>query len=148
MGVDGSAQTLRSLAVCKGQPSVRSKVDLGAGWRFDGQSRRWATGRAAYCPSGTPEPNSSRRTPGSGAARERQELQRYLQRMDHTDMKDVMGQDQPSGGPLTLHFRRSARSTDQANPDTMGDSVDLQRDFDVAAEAEPAQEQEQEQEFQ
>ena len=44
-----------------------------------------------------------------------------------------------------MNIRRNARSTDQANPDTTRDSVDLQQDFDVGVEAEPAQEQEQEQ---
>ena len=81
-------------------------------------------------------------------ARQRQELQRYLHRMDPTDVNDVLGQDQPSGGPLTIHFRRGARSTDQANPDTTRHSGDIQQDFDVGAEAEPAQEQEQEQDVQ
>ena len=58
-------------------------------------------------------------------APQRQEMQRYLQRMDPTDGNHVMGQNQPSGGPLTMHFRRNARSTDQANPDTTRDSADL-----------------------
>ena len=61
---------------------------------------------------------------------------------------DVLGQYQPSGGPMTIHFRSSARSIEQANPDTRRDSVDLQQDFDVGAEAGPAQEQEQEQDLQ
>ena len=59
-------------------------------------------------------------------ARQRQELQRYLQRMNPTDVNDVLGQDQPSSGPLMVRFRGGARSTDQANPDTTRDSVDLQ----------------------
>ena len=59
-------------------------------------------------------------------APQRHVLQRYLQRMNRTDVTDVLEQDQPSWGPLTIHFRRSARSTDQENPDTTPDRVDLQ----------------------
>ena len=72
-------------------------------------------------------------------ARQRKELQRYLQRMDATDINDVMGQYQPSGGPLPMRFLRNARSTDQANRDTTRDSIDLQHDCDVGVEAERAQ---------
>ena len=61
--------------------------------------------------------------------------------MDPSDINDVIGQYQPSGGPLKFRFRRDARSTDQANPDTTRDSAELQQDNDVGAEAEPAQEQ-------
>ena len=74
--------------------------------------------------------------------RQRKELQGYLQRMEPADLNDVMGQYQPSDDPLKIHFRRDAPSPDQANPDTTRDSIDLQQDFDVGAEAEPAQEQE------
>ena len=51
------------------------------------------------------------------------------------------------GCPLKMPFRPSARSTDQANPDTRGDSVDLQDVFDVGAESEQAQMQEQDVEW-
>ena len=79
--------------------------------------------------------------------RQRQELERYLQRMHPSDGNDALGQYQPSVGPLTIRFRLGARSTDQGNPDTKSDSVGIQQDIDVGAEEEPAQEQEEEQDF-
>ena len=81
-------------------------------------------------------------------ARQPLELQRYLQRRDPTDVNNVVMQDQAESGPFLIRFLRGARSTDRANPDTMGDSLDLQQDFDMDADPEPAQEQEQEQELQ
>ena len=42
-------------------------------------------------------------------ARQRRELQLYLERPDPTVLNDVLGQFQPPGGPLTMRFRRSAR---------------------------------------
>ena len=77
-------------------------------------------------------------------ARQRQELQNYLQLMDPTDVKDMLGQDQHSTGPLMFHFVPSARSTDRPNPDK---ARDLQQNIDLGADAEPAQDQQHEQDF-
>ena len=71
--------------------------------------------------------------------RQLRELESYLQRMDPTVVSDLMGHNQPSGGPLLVHFRRSCRSNEQPNPETKRDSIDLQEDSDVGNESEQAQ---------
>ena len=68
--------------------------------------------------------------------------------MDTSNVNVVLGQDQCSTGPLMIHFRRSARYTDRPNPDPTLDSVDLQQNVDMGAEAEQAREQEEEQDVQ
>ena len=76
-------------------------------------------------------------------ARQRQELQGYLQSMDPTNVSDVIGQYEPSSGRLFVRYRRRARSSEHANQYTTRDSVGLKEDFSVDAEREQAQEHEQ-----
>ena len=48
-----------------------------------------------------------------------------------------MGQYQALGGPLVMHFRRSA---EEPNQDTMRDSIDLKPEHEMGGESEQAQE--------
>ena len=61
--------------------------------------------------------------------------------MEITDVKDVLGQYQPSSRALLVRFRGTTRSVHQQNPDPTRDSLDLQPEFDNVELAEPAKEQ-------